>query len=70
MHSDIKAFWSKGGNTVMGGSPPMYLWSVYIDLGMSMYRIETICHGDKYCYNKEWYSEEQMLRIIKQKAFL
>ena len=71
MHPDIKSFWIKKGHTIHGGEPPMYIWSIHIDLGMNMFRIETVCHGNKYRYNEEWYSEQEMLRIIKNmRAFL
>ena len=70
MHPAIKEFWIKEGHTLIGGHPPTYIWEVHIDLVMSMSLIEVVCHGNRHRYKKEWYSEEEMLRIIKQKAFL
>lgn len=72
MHPEIKDFWIKAGHTPHGGHPPTYIWEINIHLGgpLSIYLIETVCHGNRYRYNKEWYSEEEMLKIIKLKAFL
>lgn len=70
MHPDIKAFWIAEGLTPMGGISPTFTWEVHIDLGMSIYRIEVVCHGNRHRYKNKWYSEEEMLRLIKQKAFL
>ena len=33
-------------------------------------RIDTLAFGDEHRYEGKWYSEAQMLRIIRQKAFL
>jgi hypothetical protein len=70
MHPDIKEFWIKKGYTPIGGTSPTYIWEVYIDLGMNISLIEVVCHGNKYRFNKEWYSEEEMLKLIKLKAFI
>jgi hypothetical protein len=70
MHPDIKKFWNKKGHTLVGGHSPMYIWEIYIDLGMGVCISEIVCHGNLYRFNKEWYSEEKMLKIIKMKAFL
>jgi hypothetical protein len=72
MHPDIKEFWIKAGYTPIGGHSPTYIWEINIPMGgpLNISRIEVVCHGNKHRYNNEWYSEEEMLRIIKQKAFL
>lgn len=72
MHSEIKKFWQDAGYTPSGGEPPTYIWEIHIPIGgpFNISLIEIVCHGNEYLFNKEWYSEEEMLRIIKQKAFL
>jgi hypothetical protein len=72
MHPTIKEFWIKSGHPPMGGGPPCHIWEVNIHLGgpLQLSRVEIVCHGDKYRYNNQWYSEEEMLRIIELKAFL
>jgi hypothetical protein len=70
MHPKIKEFWIKEGHTIHGGHAPMYIWELYIEVGPGISIIETVCHGNKYRFNKEWYSEEEMLKIVKMKAFL
>ena len=70
MHPDIKKFWEDTGHTLHGPSL-IDSWTIYVDTGgvIPIYLIETVCHGDRYRFKKEWYSEEEMLRIIKLKAF-
>jgi hypothetical protein len=75
MHPEIKKFWIEAGYILIGGQPPTYIWEIHINLGISglgidVYRMETVCHGNKYRFNKEWYSEEEALKIVKLKAFL
>jgi hypothetical protein len=70
MHPAIKEFWIKTGHSLVGGDSIMDIWSIYIDLGMNMFRIEVVCHGSKYRFNEEWYSEKHMLKIIQLKAFI
>jgi len=81
MHPDIKEFWEKRGQSIGGysfsaidvwfvisdpeyynqGGPPPPLKDdiIYMSAKIKNYRL-----------NDLWYSEEEMLRIIKQKAFL
>lgn len=70
MHPEIKKFWEYIGSVY--GPSSIKSWEVHIPLGgpFPLSRIEVICHGDRYRYNKNWYSEEQMLRIIRLKVFL
>ena len=70
MHPKIKKFWiSKRDHDLSWSGPVMDIWSVFIGCG-NIRKIETVCHGDKYRFNGEWYSEEEMLKIIKMKAFI
>jgi hypothetical protein len=73
IHPEIKKFWEEAGHTVVGPSL-IDSWEIHISTDPTgvwpLYRIEIICHGDRYRYNGQWYSEEEMLRIIKLKAFL
>jgi hypothetical protein len=68
MNPLIRKFWEDAGKAVYGpnakGSYTIYIGAEPIFL------IETIAHGDMYRFNKKWYSEEEMLRIIKIKAFI
>lgn len=68
MNSLIRKFWEAAGHTIYGpnGSGA---YEVYIG-AKPIRKIETIYHGDKYHFNEKWYSEEEMLRIIKIKAFI
>lgn len=68
MHPEIKKFWENSGHELVG---PSFIetWEILIGDGC-IRRIETVCHGDSYRYNEKWYSEEEMLRIIRLKAFL
>lgn len=67
MKEEIKKFWEKKGSVV--GPTLIDSWECYLGFG-PIREIITIAHGDKYCYEKEWYSEEEMLRILKMKAFI
>lgn len=68
MHPDIKKFWQNTGNEVVG---PTLIDSYEMYIGKGFIRIiETIYHAGKYRFNKKWYSEEEMLKIIRQKAFI
>jgi len=68
MNPLIKKFWEDAGHTVLG---PSIIDSYEIHIGPGPIRlIEMIAHGNKYRFNKQWYSEEEMLRIIKLKAFV
>lgn len=72
MHPEIKKFWEKAGHTLYHTPPPMDLWEVHIHTGgdLPIYRIETVCHGNEYRFDNHWYSESEMLRVIRLKAFL
>jgi hypothetical protein len=68
MNEEIRKFWEATGNRISG---PSIIDSYELHIGTdSIYRIETIAHGNKYRYNKIWYTEEEMLRIIRLKAFI
>lgn len=63
----IRKFWEDIG-TVYG---PSILESYEVHIGSGPIRlIEIVAHGNLYRFNKKWYSEEEMLRIIKIKAFI
>lgn len=81
MHPEIKKFWKDagysiesepgyitdpGGNRIQLGTITAYKKT---DLKFAVSKIETIAFGDQHRFNGEWYSEEEMLRIIKLKAF-
>jgi len=68
MHPEIRKFWEDAGHVVHGPSI-IDTYEIYIGPGPARL-IETIAHGNKYRFNKQWYSEEEALRIIKLKAFL
>jgi hypothetical protein len=68
MHPEIKKFWEDAGHMVRG---PTLINSYEIYVGQApIWRIETIAHGNRYRFNSEWYSEEEMLRIVRLKAFI
>lgn len=71
MHAAIKKFWTKKRGYRLVGPTLIDSWEIHIPVGgpFNMFRIETVCHGDKYHYNNEWYSEAEMLKIVKMKAF-
>jgi hypothetical protein len=69
MHPEIKKFWyddgyesviEETGGTIIG----------YMRLSDYCCRMDTLGFGDRCRYKGKWYSEEQMLRIIRLKAFL
>ena len=68
MNSLIRKFWENIG-TVYGPSSIIESYNVYIGTG-PIRKIEIVAHGNKYRFDKKWYSEEEMLRIIKIKAFI
>jgi len=85
MHPDIKKFWQEEGYTYIENEDQtssitasdgkvIYLGTVtgYLPLGgwLPISRMDTLAFGDQHRYKGVWYSEEQMLRIIKLKAFL
>ena len=68
MNPIIKKFWEDIGLTVHGPNA-MDAYKVYIGKA-PIHKIEIVAHGNKYRFDKKWYSEEEMLRIIKIKAFI
>lgn len=69
MNPLIRKFWEDTGHTVHGPSI-IDSYTIYIGTAPSIFLIETIAHGNMYRFNKKWYFEEEMLRIIKIKAFI
>ena len=69
MHPKIKEFWTKKRHHELVGPSFIDSWEVYIGEGL-IRKIETVAHGNRYRYENEWYTEEEMLRLIEQKAFL
>lgn len=70
MHPEIKKFWNDIGHVVHGPTS-MGSYEIHIpNKNFSIYKIEIVCYGDEYRFNNRWYSEEEMFKIIKLKAFL
>jgi len=67
INPEIKRFWEKRGE--VSGPTLIDSWECYLGK-LPIRQIVTIAHGNKYYYEKEWYTEEQMLKILKMKAFL
>jgi hypothetical protein len=85
MHPEIKKFWTEEGysyienenqeSSVTGpDGKVIYLGTVtgHLNLGgpFNISRMDTLAFGDQHRFKGVWYSEEQMLRIIRLKAFL
>ena len=73
IHPEIKKFWQECGFSIvnedqtMSGTVTGYKHNkdyFYIRF------IKTLAFGNTYRFNGQWYSEEQMLRLVKLKAFL
>ena len=73
MHPEIKKFWQDEGYSISNedqttfGTVSGYKTVINAPF-ISM--IETLAFGDQYRFKGEWYSEEEMLRIIRLKAFI
>jgi hypothetical protein len=81
MHPEIKKFWEDAGYII---EEPGYITdpigdriqsgtvSGYKKIGPNscISIIETLAFGNSHRINKKWYSEEDMLRIIRLKTFL
>ena len=68
MHPKIRKFWEDAGYTISENSiiDSQEGWknnNPYIRL------LETLRHGNRYRFNGKWYSEQEMLKIIKLSAF-
>lgn len=85
MHPEIKKFWREAGYTYIENEDQashvtaldgevIYLGTVtgYLNLGgpFNITRMDTLAFGDQHRYKGVWYTEEQMLKIVKMKAFL
>ena len=81
MHPEIKKFWESRGKSIGGYNfSVLDVWFIrsdpaYYDQGgpPPPLKDDIIFMSTKikpYCMGKLWYSEAEMLRIIKQKAFL
>jgi hypothetical protein len=68
MHPEIRKFWEDAGHKLIGPSL-IDTWEIHRGPG-PFYLIDVVCHGNRHRINKEWYSEEEMLRIIRLKAFI
>lgn len=73
MHPDIRKFWEAAGYRIenadqigTGVVSGVKRTSSKFDVSI----IEVIGFGDRHRFNKVWYSEEEMLRLIKMKALL
>lgn len=73
MHPTIKKFWEDAGwdisNEDQIGTGTV---SGYKHIGgpWPISKIKTLAFGATYAFDDKWYSEEEMLRIVKLKAFL
>ena len=68
MHPLIKKFWEEEGHAVIG---PSIIDSCEIYIGTGpFYLIEMVAHGNMHRFNGIWYSEEEMLKLIKMKSFI
>ena len=81
MHPEIKKFWEDAGYII---EEPGYITDPNgdriqsgtvlgykrLDPNSSISRIETIAFGNQYRINNKWYSEEEMLIIIRLKVFI
>ncbi len=85
MHPEIKKFWQEAGysyienedqtsSVIRRDGKVIYLGIVTghlpLDGPLPIARMDTLAFGDQHRFKEKWYSEEQMLRIIKLKAFL
>jgi hypothetical protein len=79
IHPDIRAFWERRGKIgydVLDSEPVHLLyWFIYPGIGLDIAGtyIAYQPHGQetiRYSLNGESYTEEEMLRLIKLKAFL
>lgn len=73
MHPEIKKFWAEAGyvieneNQITSGVITAYK---RINSILPISIIETIGFGSQHRINGNWYSEQEMLKIIRLKAFL
>jgi hypothetical protein len=72
MHPQIKKFWRDAGyrvekNDITG---TIYGYKGLPGGPISISKIETLAFGNRHRFNGIWYSEEEMLRIIRLKAFI
>jgi hypothetical protein len=82
MHPDIQKFWEEIGEVDLTLSAPIVYWVVQMRHDGKLFQQFVIAEEwnggpqdgpeqpTKYRYDEEWYSEEEMLRLIKIKAFL
>jgi len=85
MHPDIKQFWLDSGCTYIENEDQtqsvtgpdgkvIYLGTVtgHFSLGgpFNISITDTLAFGDRHRYRGVWYTEEQMLRFVRLKAFL
>jgi len=75
MHPEIKKFWENVGVVNCIDEPTDHITNVpyyYVNIGIRSLTIAAKWYGDGLFYhlNDKWYSEEDMLRMVKLKAFL
>lgn len=68
MHPEIKKFWEDAGYSISNEN--LESSSVITARKSDSPILETIGFGDTYKFKNKWYSEEEMLRIIRMKAFM
>ena len=75
MNEYIKKFWEENGYEVreeLYGAPKKEMSAVKWDMNKDIFYILPVYNpnADEYYYENSYYSEDEMLRIIKMKIFL
>ena len=76
MHPDIKSFWENLGYTIKYEGCTVYSFDIIVDSKLNdivSYNIITKDYKDKRIYlwlDRKYYYEEEILRLIKLKAFI
>lgn len=71
MHPEIKKFWEDAGYTIEPGDARIQ--AIYGQGKVNEFggrKIEVLMFNGEYRFGSKWVSEEEMLRIIKLKAFI
>lgn len=70
IHPEIKKFWEDSGYVIDNKDQvESSITRGYKSLPDGWTMLKIIAMSGSYHFNKQWYSEEQMLKIIKLKAF-
>ena len=71
MHPDIKKFWQNAGYDIESGDARIQV--IYGQGKANEFggrKIEVLMFNDEYRFESKWYSEDDMIKIIKLKAFI